>query len=123
LGRSDCCQERNYGNKVYADDTLCGVWPSGGKNDWVEFKCPAGTKAKKIKVVQEKRTALTLCGLEVYGHYTDIDNQLDAIDYAEVKLPIRWAKDSGVDRRWPWHARKLVASQGTPQPNIRKSDT
>ena len=83
LGRDDCCQSRNYGNKVYVGDKLCGIWPKGKKNDWAEFKCPPGTKGKKIKVVQEKKTALTLCGVEVYGHYTGIDNELDTLDYQE----------------------------------------
>lgn len=51
MGRSDCCQSRNYGNKVYAGKTLCGVWPIGQKDDWVEFTCPAGTKASDIQVI------------------------------------------------------------------------
>jgi len=62
--------------------------------------------------------ALTLCGIEVYGHYTQIDNDQDALDYTETKLNLIWAKDSGVHKSYPWHARKLVATQGTPQPNI-----
>jgi hypothetical protein len=96
LGRTDGWQSRSYGSKVYANDTLCGIWPAGEKNDWVEFKCPSGTKANTIKVVQEKKTCLTLCGIEVYGHYTSIDNDADTIDYTEEKLMLTWARDSGV---------------------------
>jgi hypothetical protein len=66
---------------------------------------------------------LTLCGIEVYGHYTSIDNDLDVIDYSETKLNLAWAKNSPVAKAYPWFARKLVASQGTPQPNISKRRT
>jgi hypothetical protein len=40
MGRSDCCQDRNYGLEVFAGDDSCGKWPEGKKDGWVEFKCP-----------------------------------------------------------------------------------
>jgi hypothetical protein len=69
-GRSDCCQNRNYGNKVYVGGKFCGVWPKGLKNDFVNFTCPAGTKGTEVKIVQPRGTALTICGVEVYGKET-----------------------------------------------------
>ena len=49
---------------------MCGVWPKGEKDKWVEFECPEGTTGSEVKIVQPKGTALTICGVEVYGQYT-----------------------------------------------------
>lgn len=68
MGRSDCCQSRQYGDKVYAGETLCGTWPEGDANGWITFDCPAGTVASDVKIVQPRATALTICGVEVYGN-------------------------------------------------------
>jgi hypothetical protein len=67
MGRSDEKQERNYGNKIYAGDKLCGTWPKEAKDAWIEFECPEGTKNKTVKVVKPDTGILTLCGIKVFG--------------------------------------------------------
>jgi hypothetical protein len=59
---------------------------------------------------------LTLCGVEVFGEYLGKpSNQKDKKeekhdDSKDVKLELISSSESGVDRRWPWHAKKLVES-------------
>lgn len=76
IGRSDCCQKRNWGNYVYAGKTLCGRWPRAKKDKWVEFKCPDGTLAKDIRVVKRNKGPLTLCGVEVYGYRLGVSTDM-----------------------------------------------
>ena len=78
MGRSDCCQDKNTGIKVYAGSTLCGTWPSRKKNGWVKFMCPT-VKATKIKIVQPNKAPLSLCGIEIYGEYTGFEAMLRGI--------------------------------------------
>lgn len=125
MGRTDCCQNRNYGNKVFAGDVLCGTWPAGAKNDWVEFNCPAGTKASEIRVVQPKKTALTLCGMEVFGQYLGVPTNATKTkrdDSKDEKLDLTGSSESGVDKRWPWRASKVVDAKGSWTPDISKKD-
>lgn len=62
---------------------------------------------------------MTLCGVEVYGHYVEIDNDVDVIESDSHELKLVWASESSVAKRYPWHAKKLIEIDGEPQPNVR----
>lgn len=65
---------------------------------------------------------MTICGVEVWGALTgNKTKKADGKDHKKLKLT--GSSESGVDRRWPWKASKLVDGQDKPQPNIRDRKT
>lgn len=121
MGRNDCCQARNFGNKVYVGGKLCGVWPKGQKNDWVEFSCPDGTKGTDVKIVQPRGTALTICGVEVYGKETGEKAEEDKDKKKEIMFQLESSDQSSIHSKFQWSAAKLVQYMGAPVTDVSGS--
>lgn len=85
MGRSDCCKNELIGAKVYAGDILCGIVTKFMTTDkWISLVCPTdgheGTKANFVNIVQPNKNTLSICGIQVYGHYKDSLIKLEIVD-------------------------------------------
>jgi poly(beta-D-mannuronate) lyase len=67
LNRRDCCGGRLARTKVFVDNQVCGEVQNGTRNGtWYEVRCAKPLYGRRIRLVTQQRTYLSISGFEAY---------------------------------------------------------